>query len=433
MPTSMKSWKQKRRPLELPMALDIYKTIYNKACVAGGIYSLVLAILYFLFNASPYLGINFLIASLSFILVHLLIRKQTHSFLKIKLLFFTISFGVIIADFFQNGGIYSPSLFLLVPVSIMMLILTSKKIRQRLSISLVLLLVLFFSIQYYYPSAIITNDQNILLIERIISLIISLFFSTYLITTILEQHILEKNRALESEELKGKFLATMSHMIRTPLNSINGFADFLIDNDVSETEKKFYQKRISENAQNLSLLINNLVRLSIIQNNSLKLNHTEFSLTEFIENLESMAHDLIAKSGRNIHFIANKPSDNQHIQLFTDNRLLSEALWNIIQNAIRFTAKGSVQMNISYMDKLKGLHIEIIDTGIGIKEEQLKQLFVLMNKQRDSFSREDDKSPGLGLNISQGIIKALHGKIKVHSTYKKGSTVSIDIPKCILQ
>jgi len=429
----MKSRKQKRRPLELPISHDIYRTIYTKACVAGGIYSFVLAALYFVFHSMPIFGLNFLIAGLSFILIRLLIRKQTHSFVRFKLFFFTISFGVIIADFFQDGGIYSPSIFLLVPISIMLLILTSKKTKQRLSISLILLVFLLFFIQYIFPSVIITGNQSQLLIERLITLIISLFFSTYLITTILEQHILEKNRALESEELKSKFLATMSHMIRTPLNSINGFADFLIDDDLSKTEKQFYQKRITENTQTLGLLINNLVRLSIIQNNSLKLHQAEFSLTGFIDKLESKANTLISKSGRDIHFIIKIPIEVNQIQLFTDDNLLSEALWNIIQNGIRFTAKGSVQMNISIIDEIKGIHIDIIDTGIGIKEEQLKLLFVLMNKQRDSFSTEDDKSPGLGLNISHGIIRALDGKIAVQSKYEEGTQVSIDIPKCILQ
>jgi len=428
----MKTRIQNRRILEIPLPDDLIRSVYYRACFAGSFYTLILSVQYYFIQPHSYLYINWLIASMSYFIIYRQIKKSEKLNRRGKLIFFAISFGVILSDFFQNGGIYSPILYLLVPISIFLLILTDSIYRLRLGISLLTLISILFYVHFKFPHIIIPIDIKILQFERTISLIISLLFSTYLIYTILNQHTLEKDKAIKSEQDKNDFLEIMSHMIRTPLNSINGYANFLTEDCFTSVEKSIFQKTVLKNAQNLASLINDLVKLSIIQNNSLKLRYSIFPIKKLIEELKYEAIEKIDESGRDILFTTKLTTDIQDTMIYSDYDNLKQALINIINNAVRFTEKGEIELSVN-ISEVKGLiQFSISDTGIGMKENQVDQLFELINKQSDSFSIEEDKSPGLGLNISKGIIQLLKGKIQVTSRYKEGTKVDIYFPKSLI-
>lgn len=227
--------------------------------------------------------------------------------------------------------------------------------------------------------------------------------------------IIAKEKAETADKLKTNFLANMSHEIRTPLNAIVGFSGILIETG-NEEEKEEYAGLISKNSDLLLKLINDILDLSRI----------EAGKYEFIfENIElySLCHNAVESFNitpkQNVKMICweNLPS----FTLKTDKNRLLQVINNLLNNARKFTEKGSIEFGYEIHNKY--IRFQVKDTGRGIPKDKLQKIFERFEKL-DSFTQ----GTGLGLSICQQIIDKLNGEIGVESTLGKGSTFWFTIP-----
>lgn len=240
--------------------------------------------------------------------------------------------------------------------------------------------------------------------------------------------IKEKEKAEESDKLKSAFLANMSHEIRTPMNSILGYSELLSDKEITEEERNRFSVIIANSSNQLMQLINDIIDISKLEANQLKIFMSECNLNEICRNCyyTFINSDLLkAKPGLNL--VLNLQDKFAGVQAVTDANRLQQVLINLINNAIKFTEKGSIEFgyHILHDNENPMLQFYVKDSGIGIPADKFDQIFERFRQATEDGSH---KGTGLGLSISKGIIELLHGNIKVESHPGEGATFSFVIP-----
>ncbi|TCK88009.1 signal transduction histidine kinase [Natranaerovirga hydrolytica] len=219
---------------------------------------------------------------------------------------------------------------------------------------------------------------------------------------------------------KSRFLANMSHEIRTPLNCIIGFVEIL-NVTKSKTEQKEYINLIIEESERLMELINQILDFSKIESGKLSLNNEPFNLNTLLESLTSTYSTIASNKG--LDYTLTIHSDiGEH--LIGDSIRLRQVLVNLINNAIKFTYKGSVHLLVTKENESHDhitLLFEIKDTGIGIKENRQKEIFNLFEQAENSTTRKYGGT-GLGTAISKQLVELMNGQIGVISQENTGST-----------
>lgn len=243
-----------------------------------------------------------------------------------------------------------------------------------------------------------------------------------------EQELKEARRiAEESNKIRQQFIANMSHEIRTPINAIIGSTHLLHEEGLTE-KQKYYVNTVTESSRFLLSMINDVLDLSKIDSGKLELEQSTFGLTGLIRSLELTTSGLAQQKGLQFECVLNSDPSDEYI--VSDKARLLQVLVNLTGNAIKFTDTGSVQVTISVTRKIgsvRMLHIDVVDTGIGMSPEQQQNIFKPFG-QADRTISSKYGGTGLGLNISQKIIKALGGEIKVKSKPKSGSQFYFSIP-----
>lgn len=236
-----------------------------------------------------------------------------------------------------------------------------------------------------------------------------------------------KIKAEESDKLKSTFLANMSHEIRTPLNAIVGFSGILGQSDLTDQERQESVKIINKSTESLLVLINDILDLSIIEANQLKLNIGVFSVSDLLEELFSYWHLYLNSNFNSNGNIELKVaySNFEDIRLFSDKSRLKQILSNFISNAIKFTESGSIEIGFNINGNEAIFHVK--DTGIGISEENIQKLFKRFSKIEDN-NRKLFRGIGLGLVISKRLSELLNGKLWVESKPGQGSIFYISVP-----
>ena len=252
-----------------------------------------------------------------------------------------------------------------------------------------------------------------------------------LITSILFYLILKRHlvrlreaefRARESDNLKTAFLRNISHEIRTPMNSIIGFATLLNENDIPAIKKSEYLKTINNSSNQLLNIVNEILDISLIETGNLGVIEKQVFLNKVMEELHSFFKPLI-KPG--IEFYLEKGLADKDSFIISDEIKIRKVLTNIINNALKFTEKG--QISFGYKLKQNELEFFIDDSGIGIPEEFIPNIFNRFQKAENPLDKLYE-GLGLGLSISKGNIDLLKGKIWVDSSPGKGSTFYFTIP-----
>lgn len=220
---------------------------------------------------------------------------------------------------------------------------------------------------------------------------------------------LAKVRAEESDKLKSTFLANMSHEIRTPLNAIVGFSTLL--EDATDEDRKTYIDIIKTNNEMLLRLIGDILDLSRVDAGSIVFKNEKFDMTQNFNEVYLYYHHKLCNSG--IEFICDSPY--KHCFIVSDGERIKQVEINFLTNACKYTAKGHIKMGYSYVEG--GLRVYVEDTGPGIAPDKKDKVFDRFEKL-NSFVQ----GAGLGLAISEAIVKALNGKIGVESELGKGST-----------
>lgn len=230
------------------------------------------------------------------------------------------------------------------------------------------------------------------------------------------QNEIDLIKAQEADKLKSAFLANMSHEIRTPLNAIVGFSSILAEME-DKTERQQFLAIIHKNNELLLQLINDILDFSKIESGKLDYSFEEAELKDICKEMYQV-HSLKLKPGVQMIFDEHTlPS----VGLYTDVRRVSQIISNFLTNAVKFTSHGYI--TLSYRVEGKFVRIEVADTGIGIAEENLPDIF-----QRFVKLNEFKQGTGLGLAICKMLVEKLGGNIGVESQFGVGSTFWFTLP-----
>jgi len=379
-----------------------------------------------------YFQLNFFSSSLIFISLIYLFITIFFPFKKLVIfnkLWFFIGISIFAFDmsFLFGGGFLSPSIYIIFPLILIIIYLTNVQ-TTTLVISFILVnYSILFTINYHWPEISSDNMNKAASIERVLSQVLSLILTMFIINKIFTKYEEDKNKAKESEQTKEAFLANMSHLIRTPLNSINGYAELLLDDHVPDFEKDAFKHRIESSAKELHHMIFNLIDLSIIQEKSLRFKETDFLFSEVIKSLQSKAEETIDELKKPLKIKYEIDDQLLPLNLFLDSDRLIQLIWNFIENSIYYSNKGIIRLRISADFNAELLLITITDSGLGIDQNLLEQLSQQNILDRNQSNIANPK-PGMGILISKGIIDYFGGKLEITSEFNSGTHVLIELP-----
>lgn len=258
-----------------------------------------------------------------------------------------------------------------------------------------------------YKNNIIRNQNNLLLREKN------------------KELILAKNKAEKASKARSEFLSTVSHELRTPLNAINGITHLLLEDNPKKTQLK-YLESLKFSGNYLTTFINEILEINKIDSTKVEIENITFNLKELLFNIQSSLKELAT---------ANKNYFNLEIDeaipdnLIGDPTKISQIILNLINNALKFTQNGNVNVIAklyAITEENATVYFEIVDTGIGIPEDKLQTVFESFSQGSIEVNRKYGGT-GLGLTIVKKLIELLGGEIKLKSEVGKGSTFTFKL------
>ena len=237
----------------------------------------------------------------------------------------------------------------------------------------------------------------------------------------------EANAELErASKMKSDFLANMSHELRTPMNAVIGLSEIALREELNPTVKDCL-RQISNSGKNLLNIINDILDYSKIEAGKMEIIPCDFEPLSEVNDISNILQTRIGDKSIELFFIVDNKIPKM---LHGDSMRIRQILINLANNAIKFTKEGFVKVTVDceYIeDKKVRLTFHVIDSGMGIKEEDLQKLFVSF-QQVDSKRNRNIEGTGLGLAISKRLCEAMGGTIGVKSEYGKGSDFYFSIP-----
>lgn len=234
---------------------------------------------------------------------------------------------------------------------------------------------------------------------------------------------LAKEKAEASDRLKSSFINNISHEIRTPLNGILGFGQILTDGNLSEEEKDTYLQMLNESSARLINTVTNFMDISLLTSGNQKIYKKKTTINTLVLDVINKFNDQC--KNKNINLTLQTPATEEEINIITDGDLLSKILYQLIDNAVKFTLEGTI--TVGYATTNNSLKFFVKDTGIGISDEKKDQIFETFIQEDIATTRKYEGS-GLGLSIVKGFLALLEGKIWLESEKGKGSVFSFSIP-----
>lgn len=235
-----------------------------------------------------------------------------------------------------------------------------------------------------------------------------------------------RDEAIQASELKSQFVANISHELRTPMSGVLGMTELLMGMPL-EGEQKELAQYIYESAQNLLLVLNELLDFSRLEAGKLALESINFTITQLIDEVVGSMQLAVGRKGLDVHHHI----DSELPQTVKgDFRRIKQVLQHIMQNAVKFTEKGSIKINVSVdrrVENLAFVRFSVTDTGIGLAPEAVEHVFVPF-VQADGSTTRKYGGVGLGLSISKRLVKLMSGNMGVESKEGQGSTFWFTIP-----
>lgn len=258
-----------------------------------------------------------------------------------------------------------------------------------------------------YKNNIIRNQNNLLLREKN------------------KELILAKNKAEKASKARSEFLSTVSHELRTPLNAINGITHLLLEDNPKKTQLK-YLESLKFSGNYLTTFINEILEINKIDSTKVEIENISFNLKELLFNIQGSLKELATA---NKNYFNLEIDDAIPDNLIGDPTKLSQIILNLINNALKFTQNGHVNVIAKLYtieDENATVYFEIVDTGIGIPEDKLQSVFESFSQGSIEVNRKYGGT-GLGLTIVKKLIELLGGEIKLKSEVGKGSTFTFKL------
>ncbi len=229
-----------------------------------------------------------------------------------------------------------------------------------------------------------------------------------------------KERAEQSDKLKDAFIANISHEIRTPLHIIIGYGNLITNELVGNMypEMETYFQAIRRGSQRLMRTVEHILNISSIQVGTFQVRPEEVRVSDRVEELVQELRSLAQKKGLALNFSTECPA----AIVYADRYCIDQAVSNVIDNAIKFTKQGEVNVRVYNVDRR--LCIEIADTGIGMSPEYLPKVFSVFSQEATGYTRPFD-GLGLGLSLTKRYVELNRGSITVKSRKGKGSTFTL--------
>ncbi|MEE3467149.1 MAG: ATP-binding protein [Eubacterium sp.] len=281
-----------------------------------------------------------------------------------------------------------------------------------------------------------STEQNLMLMLMIFMIIILVSYLT--VHTLLLRRDMSRSISVFNELLVAKaandaqssFLSTVSHEIRTPINAIMGMNEIII-RESNNKQIEHYALEIKDSSRTLLSLVNDLLDSSRLDADRLKIIPVEYDLSSAISDLANMISSRVKE--KNLNFFINVNEELPHM-LFGDEIRIKQCVLNLLTNAVKYTESGSITLNVDFEIVNRGsiiLRFQVIDTGIGMKEEDLAHLF-------ERFSRFDEKKnrniegTGLGMNIVNRLLALMGTNLEVRSIYGRGSDFSFGVHQGVI-
>ncbi len=234
---------------------------------------------------------------------------------------------------------------------------------------------------------------------------------------------LSNRRERKAVSVRWRLLTNMGHEFRTPMNAILGFTELLNDNSLSAPERERLSGSIHDSARHLEKLIETMLDMSAIESGQLRVNPTSVRLSDVLSPCIDRAQTEAIASGLELKTNLDSSCDSL---IMTEPKRLAQIIEKLIDNAIKFTPKGTIAIDarIEELDSCNEIMIEISDTGIGISPDQTEHIFDAFHQAQNTLTREFGGS-GLGLSFARDLAHALNGEISVQSKLDHGSTFTL--------
>ncbi len=338
-----------------------------------------------------------------------------------------------------SWGLYGFGYIYIIPATAVAFLYFNKKVGWILtsfSFLLVIIIALLFKFNVFQFSPESSDYMqsfpmwlNMIITLALVSVVITFFWNnlfgmlmkTYMTINEQQDNMLNINdelysskiKAEESDRLKSSFLQGISHEIRTPLNIIIGFTDMITQTE-DEEERKELNEVIKTHSNQMLKIVNDIVDISKIESNSVIYYNKTFNLSDLLKEIEL---EFIKRIPSNVKFIMHKID----FQITTDKERLYQVIYNLIDNAVKFTKEGKIELYCQAENN--EITITVEDTGIGIELDKFEKIF-------DRFYKIDSFAPGagLGLCLCKAMAQIMNGEIKVTSEFGKGSKFVFKFP-----
>lgn len=435
----VKTWRQKRA-----------NRVGYALCLVGIYLALIATVVGFFYSNTIFWSVHFLIflgcsASLYFSRQRMKAGNPEFLWQPAYFSYWLSSFGT----FSSSGGINSPFIALVLLGLYVVGIIVQTRVRHLYVAAFIAMNVLFWAvIEFFHPFSNLASPLHPLFTASILFLGMGVLVTCMveilrterkMAEEILDRYseLHETNQKLEKEEvanaMKSTFLASVSHELRTPLGAIMGYADLLKDSQSSMGDKSRFVETIRRNGQQLSQLVNDLLDLSKVEAGKIEIERLEFSLHQIFVDVVELLKVSAQKKNIDLEVRYQTPIPQK---IVSDPLRIRQVLTNMLGNALKFTAQGSVSLEVRFKQSFEQspendpaqIIVSIVDTGRGLTDDEQAKLFQPFGQAEASVAREYGGT-GLGLNLSRQLAELLGGKLVLtRSELGCGSVFTFSFP-----